>query len=313
MIEIVLAGPRGPCAGVERAVTMLDDAIEICGLPLYVLHEIVHNKYTLDYFREKGVQFVENIHDIPDGSVAMLSAHGVSQSTEDIAKQKNLKTIDATCHLVRKVHLEAIQLERTGYNIILIGHAKHPEVIGTAGRITKPIHIVQNTQEAEEVVLDPTEKIGYITQTTLSIDETKDIVDILKRKYPHIKGQNLKDICYATQNRQRAVKSMIDQVDMLIVIGAANSSNSNRLREIGELHNKPSFLINDYKDFKDEWLTQYKTIGITAGASAPEILVTTLVQYIKDRTPTTVRESIYTKENIKFKMPDIQKMLSIAK
>ena len=304
-MQIILAEPRGFCAGVTRAIEIVERALKKFGAPIYVRHEIVHNKFVVEDLRNKGAIFVEKIADIPAGSLVIFSAHGVSDLVEEESKNKNLRIIDATCPLVSKVHRKAKKYEEDDYEIILIGHKGHPEVEGTSGRVKKPVILVSSEAEAQEVKISHNKKIGYVTQTTLSVDDTKKIVDILERRFPAMQsGLATKDICYATQNRQDAVKELAKQVDLLLVLGSNNSSNSNRLRDLGA-ESIPSYLINDASEINLEWLCDIKNIGITAGASAPEVLVEGVIAKIKElvNESVSVRGMDGIKENIQFALP----------
>lgn len=304
-IDILLARPRGFCAGVERAIDIVERALERYGAPVYVRHEIVHNKHVVDSLKNKGAIFVQEIEDIPDGSVTIFSAHGVSNAVEDSAKDRNLPYIDATCPLVSKVHKEGQNHSSKGRQVILIGHAGHPEVEGTQGRIPGGVILVTNEEDVGNIeVLDP-EKLAYITQTTLSVDETRDIITALKERFPLISGPDVKDICYATQNRQVMARTIAEKADLLLVIGAQNSSNSNRLCEIGKELGTTSYLIDDASMLNPAWLENINTIGITAGASAPEELVVALIERIRSHANVTVKELTGAKENIVFKLPAI--------
>ncbi len=281
-MKIILAKPRGFCAGVTRAIETVEKAIEKFGPPVYVRHEIVHNKFVVESLRKKGAIFVDEVAQIPQGAITIFSAHGVSDKVEENALERNLDVIDATCPLVSKVHREAKKYEEENYEIILIGHKGHPEVEGTSGRVKKDVILVTSEEDAKNVEIKNCEKIAYVTQTTLSIDDTKKIVDILEQRFPQIqRGLATKDICYATQNRQDAVRKLSTMVDMLLVIGAKNSSNSNRLRDLGEECGLLSYLINGAEDIDSQWLKGIKKIGLTAGASAPEVLVQGVIDKIK--------------------------------
>ncbi|MBY0581214.1 MAG: 4-hydroxy-3-methylbut-2-enyl diphosphate reductase, partial [Rickettsiales bacterium] len=280
-MQIFLANPRGFCAGVERAVEIVERAILKYGAPVYVRHEIVHNKYVVENLRAKGAIFIEEISEIPEGAVTIFSAHGVSERVENESRYKNLKVIDATCPLVKKVHLQAQKFEKEGDNIILIGHKNHPEIEGTSGRIKQKVFIVENIDDVEKVPYKTEDSISYVTQTTLSVDDTKNIIERLKDKFPNIKGPELSNICFATQNRQDAVKKLAMIADTIFVIGAKNSSNSNRLRDIAENFGTKAYLLNGEDDEIFNLLDNTKALGITAGASAPEILVENLIRKIK--------------------------------
>ena len=304
-MQIILAEPRGFCAGVTRAIEIVEQALKKFSAPIYVHHEIVHNKFVVDDLRNKGAIFVEKISDIPAGSLVIFSAHGVSDLVESDAKNKNLKIIDATCPLVSKVHRKAKKYEEDDFEIILIGHKGHPEVEGTSGRVKKPVILVSNEDEAAKVQIDNTKKIGYVTQTTLSVEDTKKIVEILEQRFPDMqRGLATKDICYATQNRQDAVKELAKKVDLLLVLGSNNSSNSNRLRDLGA-ESIPSYLINNASEINLNWLEGVKNIGITAGASAPEILVEEVIFKIKKlaKEDVLVRGMEGIKESVQFALP----------
>jgi 4-hydroxy-3-methylbut-2-en-1-yl diphosphate reductase len=282
-MNIILAKPRGFCAGVTRAIETVEKAIAKFGAPVYVRHEIVHNKFVVESLRAKGAIFVDEVDQIPHGAIAIFSAHGVSDKVEENSVARGLDVIDATCPLVSKVHREAKKYEEEGYEIILIGHRGHPEVEGTSGRVKKDVILVTNEEDARVVEIQNPEKISYVTQTTLSVDDTKKIVEILEKRFPQMQqGLATKDICYATQNRQDAVRDLSKQVDVLLVIGAENSSNSNRLRDLGEECGLRSYLINGAADINAQWFDDVKNIGITAGASAPEVLVQEVISKIKE-------------------------------
>lgn len=282
-MEIILAKPRGFCAGVTRAIETVEKAIEKFGTPVYVRHEIVHNKFVVESLRKKGAIFVNEVEQIPVGAITIFSAHGVSDKVEEDALNRGLDVIDATCPLVSKVHREAKKYEEDDYEIILIGHRGHPEVEGTRGRVKKPVILVTNEEDARNIEIQNLEKIAYVSQTTLSVDDTKKIVEILENRFPTLqKGLATKDICYATQNRQDAVRDLCKIVDILLVIGAQNSSNSNRLRDLGEESGLNSYLINGAQDIEEKWFENVEKIGLTAGASAPEVLVQEVILKIKE-------------------------------
>lgn len=282
-MEIILAKPRGFCAGVTRAIETVEKAIEKFGTPVYVRHEIVHNKFVVESLRKKGAIFVNEVEQIPVGAITIFSAHGVSDKVEEDALNRGLDVIDATCPLVSKVHREAKKYEEEDYEIILIGHRGHPEVEGTSGRVKKPVILVTNEEDARNIQIQNPEKIAYVSQTTLSVDDTKKIVEILENRFPTLqKGLATKDICYATQNRQDAVRDLCKIVDILLVIGAQNSSNSNRLRDLGEESGLNSYLINGAQDIEEKWFENVEKIGLTAGASAPEVLVQEVILKIKE-------------------------------
>ena len=304
-MEIILANPRGFCAGVTRAIQTVEQALQLYGKPVYVRHEIVHNKFVVESLKAKGAIFVQEIAEIPQGATTIFSAHGVSDAVEEQATNHNLDVIDATCPLVSKVHREAKKYAEDDFELILIGHKGHPEVEGTKGKVGKEVILVSNEEEAQNVQLK-SQKIAYVTQTTLSVDDTKKIVEILEKRFPQLqKGLATKDICYATQNRQDAVRQLATKVDVLIVLGAKNSSNSNRLCDLGKECGLPSYLINNACDIEASWFFGINKIGITAGASAPEILVQEVIDKIKhiSQTPVTVSEMQGINENVFFALP----------
>jgi 4-hydroxy-3-methylbut-2-enyl diphosphate reductase len=302
--EIVLAGPRGFCAGVERAIDIVELALQVCPPPVYVRREIVHNRDVVEALRRKGAIFVDELDEVPDGTTVIFSAHGISPAVREEAKRRGLRVIDATCPLVTKVHLEAIRYAREGYSIILVGHEDHDEVIGTTGEAPGRIHVVSHPDEVDKLDLPNPEKVAYLTQTTLSVDDTRDVIDALRRRFPRIVGPSKDDICYATQNRQAAVKTVAEEVDVVLVIGAANSSNANRLREVSEAIGTRAHLINDIREIKPEWLKGATRIGITAGASTPEFLVTEAVEVLtRQRRDVHVREVHVVEEDVRFGLP----------
>ena len=302
-LRVVLAKPRGFCAGVVRAVDIVERALRRYGTPVYVRHEIVHNKHVVDRLREMGAHFVERTADIPPGAVAVFSAHGVSREVEDEAADRELRVIDATCPLVTKVHNEAKRYAREGCEVVLIGHAGHPEVEGTMGQVPAAVHLVSTV--ADVAALRPADpgRLSYVTQTTLSLDDTRGIIAALKARFPDIRGPDLKDICYATQNRQTAVRRLAGECDVILVIGADYSSNSNRLREIGGDAGCASYLIADAGGLDPAWLDGARTVGITAGASAPETLVQGLIDRLADLFDVTVTDLDGVDENVAFKLP----------
>jgi len=306
-IHITLAEPRGFCAGVDRAITIVEKTLEKYGAPIYVRHEVVHNEFVIENLKRKGAIFVEDMEDIPKGSHVIYSAHGVSKLVRKKASDFNLVPIAATCPLVTKVHKEVIQQNKKGHIIIMIGHEGHPEVDGTMGQVddNDKTFLVQNLGDIDRLRIKNTEKISYVTQTTLSIDETKEIIDKLKTKYPNISGPNKSDICYATQNRQDAIKSLITDKELIIVVGSSNSSNSSRLAEIAKQEGVESVLVGNIENFDLSILLNKKKIGITAGASAPEILVKNLIKKIKSNYDVLIDEMNGIEENIIFKLPNI--------
>ncbi len=310
IINISLANPRGFCAGVDRAILIVEKTLEKYGAPVYVHHEVVHNKFVIKDLNKKGAIFVNSLKEIPKSSHVIFSAHGVSKAIKKEAQDFNLISIDATCPLVTKVHNEVNKLSKNEYTIIMIGHKGHPEVDGTMGQIEKnslnnQIHLVENIEDVKKLKVLNSNKLSYVSQTTLSIDDTKKIIDALKEKYPLILGPKRDDICYATQNRQEAVKKMLSQHDLIFVVGSKNSSNSNRLIEIANDKNLDAILLDDMADFQEKWLKDKKNIGITAGASAPEILVQELVKEIKKIKQISISEIKGIEENIIFKLPKI--------
>lgn len=310
IINISLANPRGFCAGVERAILIVEKTLEKYGAPIYVHHEVVHNKYVIKELNKKGVIFVDDLKEIPKSSHVIFSAHGVSKLVKKESENLNLISIDATCPLVTKVHREVNKLSDDDYTIVMIGHQGHPEVEGTMGQIEKnspksQIYLVQNINDVQKLNIPKSHKISYVSQTTLSIDDTKKIIDALKQKYPSIKGPKSDDICYATQNRQEAVKKMLSNHDLIFVIGSKNSSNSNRLLEIVKEKKIDAILLDDIKEFQPKWLQNKKNIGITAGASAPEIIIKELIKEIKKIKQISISEIAGIKENIVFKLPKI--------
>ncbi len=302
-MRVVLAQPRGFCAGVERAIEIVERAIEKYGPPIYVRHEIVHNRHVVERLRAKGAHFVDDLDEIPPGSVTIFSAHGVSSEVEDAAAQRDLPVIDATCPLVSKVHSEGQRYASQGREIILIGHAGHPEIEGTMGRINGKVHLISRAEEVAALrVGDPT-KLAFITQTTLSVDDTRAVIDALRERFPTIVGPDTKDICYATQNRQRAARELAMDVEVVLVVGAANSSNSNRLREIAAEQGVPAYLIADADALDPAWLEGVGSVGITAGASAPAELVQQLIDRLKELGEVELQTLPGITENVRFRMP----------
>jgi len=300
--EILLAGPRGFCAGVERAIDIVELALQVCEPPVFVRKEIVHNRYVVEALRAKGAVFVDELDEVPNGATVIFSAHGISPEVRADAVRRGLRVIDATCPLVTKVHLEAVRYAREGYSIVLIGHADHDEVIGTLGEAPDRIHVIASAAEVEQLHVTEPEKVAYLTQTTLSVDDTRDVIEALRHRFPKIVGPSRDDICYATQNRQTAVKRIASDVDVLLVIGAANSSNANRLVEVSVTTGARAYLINDVRDIRPEWLTGARRIGVTAGASTPEVLVSQTVQALADR-GAAVHEVHVVEEDVRFALP----------
>ncbi len=302
-MKVILAKPRGFCAGVERAIEIVERALEKFGAPVYVRHEIVHNKHVVDSLKAKGAVFVDELDEIPAGSITVFSAHGVSQAVEDEAATRDLPVIDATCPLVSKVHHEAQRYADKGRDVILIGHAGHPEVEGTMGRIDGIVHLIATPADVATLDIPEGTKLSYVTQTTLSVDDTKSVIDALKARFPSIIGPDTRDICYATQNRQSAVRALTALVDLILVVGAQNSSNSNRLAEIAQEMGIPSYLIADASALDPRWLDGVQSVGVTAGASAPEHLVEELVGRLRELGATEFEILPGVDENVRFKMP----------
>ncbi len=302
-LRVLLAQPRGFCAGVERAIDIVEKSIDRFSAPVYVRHEIVHNRHVVEDLKGKGAVFVGDVDEIPSGATTIYSAHGVSNAVEQAGKARELKVIDAACPLVTKVHREGQRYSEKGYEIILIGHEGHPEVEGTIGRIAGQVHLVSTVDDALQLAPINPKKLAFVTQTTLSVDDTRDIIDALRNRFPDIIGPDTKDICYATQNRQTAVRALANKVDLLLVVGAKNSSNSNRLREIGAGLNVESHLIDNAHQVDPAWFRGVETVGITAGASAPEILVQDLVSWLGERFDVKVETLDGIEENIHFRLP----------
>lgn len=302
-LEVFLAQPRGFCAGVVRAIEIVERALEKYGPPVYVRHEIVHNKYVVESLKAKGAVFVEDLSEVPPKAVTVFSAHGVARSVEEEAAQRGLPVLNATCPLVTKVHNQGKRYMAKGRVLILIGHAGHPEVEGTMGQVPGPVLLVQNLDDVAKLTLPPDTAVAYITQTTLSVDDTKDIIAALTAHYPDIQGPDTRDICYATQNRQSAVRDLSKLVDLILVVGANNSSNSNRLREIGTEAGIPSYLIADGSELDPAWLNGVRAVGITAGASAPEVLVDDVIEALRRIGPVTVSVLPGREEDIEFLLP----------
>ncbi len=311
-MKILLANPRGFCAGVNMAIECLDETIRMFGPKVFVYHEIVHNKYVVERFTQQGVTFVNTIDEVPEGSILLFSAHGVSPEVRTQSKARRLQTIDATCPLVTKVHLEAIKYARDGYHIILIGHEGHDEVIGTMGEAPASITLVETPEEVAQLKLPAEAKIAYLTQTTLSVDEAGRAITALKQKYPGIESPPKEDICYATTNRQDAVKQLAQQADVVIVLGSQNSSNSRRLREIGESIEKPAFLIDGANELQPAWFESAETVLITAGASAPEQVVQDCIEWLQSRYGATLDEITTREEHVSFPLPKELRVLQSA-
>ncbi len=302
-MDAFLANPRGFCAGVERAIDIVNRALEIHGRPVYVLHEIVHNRRVLDELKAKGAVFVKNLDEVPEGAHTIFSAHGVGKDIEEQAAARGLLAIDATCPLVTKVHSQAIGFGDHGCELVLIGHLGHPEVEGILGRASGPVQVISTAKEAEALQVADEKQLAYVTQTTLSVDDTREVIEILQRRFPLIRGPQLKDICYATQNRQNAVRDLLKEAEVLIVVGSSNSSNSNRLKEMGERADRPSYLVDDPSQLQAAWFEGISRVGVTAGASAPENLVTEIVDRLRVLGVARVQEMDGELENTVFKMP----------
>ena len=302
-MKVVLAKPRGFCAGVERAIAIVERALEIYGPPVYVRHEIVHNQHVVENLRGKGARFVDEVDEVPDGAITVFSAHGVSQAVEDSARARGLPVIDATCPLVAKVHKEGQKYERSGREVVLIGHEGHPEVEGTLGRVNGTVHLVSTVEDVAKLSVKDPNLLSYVTQTTLSVDDTRDVIEALKARFPEVIGPDVRDICYATQNRQQAIRDLADEVDLILVVGSQNSSNSNRLREIGMENHIPTYLIDDASCIDVAWFEGVESVGITAGASAPELLVQDLVERLREMSDIEIEHLDGVEERVHFKMP----------
>ncbi|XCN74167.1 MAG: 4-hydroxy-3-methylbut-2-enyl diphosphate reductase [Candidatus Electrothrix aestuarii] len=306
-MEIILAQPRGFCAGVNRAINVVNRALEVYKPPVYVLHEIVHNTHVIRELEEKGAIFVEQLEDIPTGAIAIFSAHGVSQETKKQASALKLKTINATCPLVSKVHRRVSLLNKINYDVVVIGHKGHPEVEGTCGHASGAVHVVSSPEEVQRLQVNDPSRVGYVTQTTLSVDDTAVMLEALRKQFPEISEPSRTDICFATSNRQSAVRELSESVDLLLVVGSKNSSNSNRLREVAKNNNISAYLIDHAEEIDPDWLVGSKRIGITAGASAPEYLVTELITWLQERYDVAkVQEMDGVDETICFQMPEIE-------
>ncbi|WP_062537967.1 4-hydroxy-3-methylbut-2-enyl diphosphate reductase [Mizugakiibacter sediminis] len=306
-MEVLLANPRGFCAGVDRAIAIVERALESYGAPIYVRHEVVHNRYVVDGLRARGAVFVDELHEVPDGATVIFSAHGVSQAVREEAARRGLKVFDATCPLVTKVHMEVARLGRAGRDVVLIGHAGHPEVEGTMGQWDASnegaIHLVETVADVAGLAPRRADALAYVTQTTLSVDDTKAIIEALRARFPGIEGPRKDDICYATQNRQNAVRQLASQVGLVLVVGSRNSSNSNRLRELAEKQGVPAYLIDGPDCIRREWLEGVTSIGLTAGASAPEQLVKQVLARLREWGATGVRELYGESEDVTFALP----------
>jgi 4-hydroxy-3-methylbut-2-en-1-yl diphosphate reductase len=301
--RVLLAAPRGYCAGVERAVETVERALAQNGPPVYVRKQIVHNSYVVDELRQRGAVFVGSVEEVPEGGLVVFSAHGIAPVVRTGAAARSLRTIDATCPLVTKVHAEARRYAAEGYAVVLVGHAGHEEVEGTMGEAPDSILLVESVTDAESLEVDDPERVAYVTQTTLSVDETREIVAVLQRRFPGLHGPEKEDICYATTNRQQAVKDLVPYVQLLLVVGSANSSNSQRLVEVAKAGGVPAHLIETQREVDEHWLNGVETVGLTSGASAPEVLVENLCDWFRNRGVTEIREFSPAEENVVFKLP----------
>ena len=302
-MHVILANPRGFCAGVDRAIEIVEQALARFGAPIYVRHEVVHNRFVVENLRAKGAVFVEELDEVPDGATVIFSAHGVSQAVRLAAAERGLTVFDATCPLVTKVHVEVARQRRHGTEVVLIGHAGHPEVEGTLGQAVDGMYLVENVEDVAQLTVRDSENLSYATQTTLSLDDTARIVTALRARFPQIHGPKKDDICYATQNRQDAVRALARQCQVVLVVGSSNSSNSNRLREVAEAQGARAWMIDGPDDIHREWLADAEAIGLTAGASAPEVLVQRVVERLREWGARTVSEQIGVQENVEFPVP----------
>jgi 4-hydroxy-3-methylbut-2-enyl diphosphate reductase len=302
-MKVLLASPRGFCAGVNMAIECLDEAIRRVGPNIYVYHEIVHNKYVVDRFTQLGVKFVSTLEEVPFGGILLFSAHGVSPEIRRVAKSRKLQTVDATCPLVTKVHLEAIRYANQGYNIVLIGHEGHDEVIGTMGEAPESITLLETAEDVAKLPFSASDKLAYLTQTTLSVEEANTVIQALRARYPHIESPKKEDICYATTNRQEAVKVLVDKADVLIVLGSQNSSNSRRLMEMGAARGIPGYLVDGASELQLDWFKNAATVAVTAGASAPEVVVQECLDFLKTHFNAVVSDEVLREENVHFAMP----------
>jgi 4-hydroxy-3-methylbut-2-enyl diphosphate reductase len=305
-MEILLANPRGFCAGVDRAIEIVERVLELFGAPVYVRHEVVHNRYVVDDLRARGAVFVDEVSEIPNGATCIFSAHGVSQQVRREAAERNLRLFDATCPLVTKVHLEVARHCKDGFDVVLIGHRGHPEVEGTLGQCRADggrMHLIETAEEVAELAVQHPKRVAYVTQTTLSVDDTSDVIAALRARFPNLVGPKKSDICYATQNRQDAVRDLAASADIMLVVGSANSSNSNRLRELAAKHRIPAYLIDGPDDIDPDWLQGRSRVALTAGASAPELLVEQVTAKLKEWGADTVIEQTGIPENVVFPLP----------
>jgi 4-hydroxy-3-methylbut-2-en-1-yl diphosphate reductase len=302
-IQILLANPRGFCAGVDRAIIIVEEALRQFGAPIYVRHEVVHNKFVVDALREQGAVFVENLEEVPTGSTVIFSAHGVSKDVRKEADKLGLRVFDATCPLVTKVHLEVAKMHEAGYEIMMIGHRGHPEVEGTMGQIASGIYLIETLEDIHRLEVKNPNKVAYVTQTTLSVDDAAHLVKALTEKFPDIRAPRSDSICYATQNRQDAIKTLSSQTDLVIVVGSPNSSNSNRLQEVAQKHGVESYMVDNASYIDPTWLEGKQSIGVSAGASAPEVLVQEVISELQKKTTAQVRELEGVTEHVVFQLP----------
>ena len=302
-MDLLLAQPRGFCAGVVRAIEIVERALAIHGAPVYVVHEIVHNRHVVDELRTHGAVFVETVDEVPRGAVTVFSAHGVTTAVVERARRRGLRVVDAICPLVAKVHVQALRYAQSGHAVILVGHAGHPEVEGTRGSVPGPVFVVSTAADIDALPLAATAKVAYVTQTTLSLDDTRQLISLLEARFPGICGPELDDICYATQNRQAAVRDMAGEVDLLLVVGAHNSSNSNRLREVATQAGMSAYLVEDPAEVEEGWFTGVRRVGLTAGASAPESLVQSVMARLRELGVSAVRERPGIPETVTFRLP----------
>ncbi len=301
--EVLLAEPRGFCAGVDRAIDIVERAIDKFGAPIYVRHEIVHNTHVVNHLKERGAIFIEDLQDVPPGATLVFSAHGVPKSVEREAQARGFQVFDATCPLVTKVHVEVAKLHKEGYEFIMIGHKGHPEVEGTMGQLDAGIHLVEDVADVATVKLAQTERLAVVTQTTLSVDDAAEILAAVQARFPQVRSPKQQDICYATQNRQDAVKLLSKQVDVVIVVGSPTSSNSNRLRDVAEKHGVPSYMVDQASELQDAWLQDRPRVGVTAGASAPDVLVREVIERLRALGAVSVRSLQGVQEHVKFPLP----------
>lgn len=314
-MKIILANPRGFCAGVDRAIEIVERVLALYGAPIYVRHEVVHNRYVVDGLRKKGAVFVEELDEVPDDATVIFSAHGVANTVREVAAERGLRVFDAICPLVTKVHVEVARYEKEGRECVLIGHEGHPEVVGTMGQYrrtdTGGMYLVETVKDVKTLSVKDSDTLAFVTQTTLSVDDTADIIDALRQRFPKILGPRKDDICYATQNRQESVKHLAEQTDLVLVVGSKNSSNSNRLKEIARLNGVDAYLIDGGEDIVPEWLVGKKAVGVTAGASAPEVLVQNVIAQLKVYGAGSVEDLDGRKETVTFSLPKVLQSVQV--